>query len=285
MELSGNEVYTDSGLFLSLPTWCPNLTSPEARWTFGQYLEDGDDEPHTYFQASAGVGSNAQHHDGILSVSGLLIDEIVADEYNAQVPDQDRAESIVYELCFDLAHRYCKLESLALVTSFFRTITAGGRRACTRDYVSDSYLRFNLGLFFSKAPLGQRFRDLGCDEQLPLPADWYMDPHAHERYDQRPPAVERHYLGDATFVCTKGGRMGLVSRYARVGDLICVLFGCSSPVVLRPLGDVNSQHGSDKREVQYYHHMGEAYLDGFVHGEGIVEWREGRLQEQTFHIR
>jgi hypothetical protein len=59
-----------------------------------------------------------------------------------------------------------------------------------------------------------------------------------------------------------GDLLGLSPRYARVDDFVCILYGCSVPVILRP--PKNYPEGR-------WHLIGEAYVDGMMDGE--VFWR------------
>lgn len=68
--------------------------------------------------------------------------------------------------------------------------------------------------------------------------------------------------------------VGLAPPNAELGDLICVLFGCSVPVVLRPSVQ-ESQQG-------YYTFIGECYVDGMMNGE-VVSRRAG--QQEWFKLR
>lgn len=56
---------------------------------------------------------------------------------------------------------------------------------------------------------------------------------------------------------TEKGYLGMVSKGAQKGDLVCVLFGCNVPVVLRK---------QDERD-RAYAFVGECYLHGFMNGE------------------
>lgn len=70
---------------------------------------------------------------------------------------------------------------------------------------------------------------------------------------------------------SRNGRIGMVAEKAIKGDLVCVLVGCSVPVLLR-----ESEHGDSVTLI------GECFLDGCMDGSGL----EGRgLLERTFHIR
>jgi hypothetical protein len=69
---------------------------------------------------------------------------------------------------------------------------------------------------------------------------------------------------------TKDGYIGAVPEETQSGDLICVLFGCSVPVVLR------------KRSEAEYLFVGECYLHGFMDAEAIAMQVKGHLKAQDF---
>lgn len=58
---------------------------------------------------------------------------------------------------------------------------------------------------------------------------------------------------------------------ARGGDLVCVLFGCSVPVILW-----------DENETVKL--VGEAYVHGFIDGEAIGELKSGNVEERQWDI-
>jgi hypothetical protein len=57
-----------------------------------------------------------------------------------------------------------------------------------------------------------------------------------------------------------------------VGDIICVLFGCSLPVVLR-------------KKNGYYNFLGECYVHGIMEGEAVRALEKGEVESQLFSIR
>jgi len=65
---------------------------------------------------------------------------------------------------------------------------------------------------------------------------------------------------------TAGGRLGIVKKNVRPGDLICILFGCSVPVILRSDGDGSRQ----------YEFLGESYVHKVMDGEAAAKYRRGR---------
>jgi hypothetical protein len=67
------------------------------------------------------------------------------------------------------------------------------------------------------------------------------------------------------------GYIGAVPQGVQAGDLVCVLFACSVPVVLRKRAKDHS-----------YVFIGECYLHGFMDAEAIAYQVKGQLKEQTF---
>jgi hypothetical protein len=62
------------------------------------------------------------------------------------------------------------------------------------------------------------------------------------------------------FLSKEKGRFGLAPKRTREGDMICILYGCSVPVILR-------EHSTD-RDV-FYELIGEAYVHGLMDGEAM----------------
>jgi hypothetical protein len=87
-----------------------------------------------------------------------------------------------------------------------------------------------------------------------------------------------------TFWAKKTGRVpsdlvGLIPQRARFGDFVCVLYGCSVPVILR------RYHTPPGRP--YWRLLGDAYVDGIMNGELFQEWRPEFLQviEEDFELQ
>ena len=64
-------------------------------------------------------------------------------------------------------------------------------------------------------------------------------------------------------VTTRGGYLGLVPAAARCGDVVAVLMGCDTPLVLR-------------RRDGEYEVVGECYVHGIMHGEVIDMVTDGK---------
>lgn len=81
-----------------------------------------------------------------------------------------------------------------------------------------------------------------------------------------------HYLwASRAFAVTERGYMGFVRLGTRVGDGVCILYGCPSPLVIRP----------DKGE---YLLVGDCCFEGMMLGEMVKRQEEGEfvLQDFTF---
>jgi hypothetical protein len=67
------------------------------------------------------------------------------------------------------------------------------------------------------------------------------------------------------------GYCGLVPDHTEEGDMICVLFGCDVPVVLRQKAD-------------HYIFIGKCYVRGLVYGEAIEALERGNTNAERFEI-
>ena len=68
--------------------------------------------------------------------------------------------------------------------------------------------------------------------------------------------------------------LGLAPMKAKPGDLICILYGCSVPVVLRSFS-------SPETHDQYYEFIGECYVHGLMEAEAFdIQAAEKKLKEQ-----
>jgi hypothetical protein len=58
---------------------------------------------------------------------------------------------------------------------------------------------------------------------------------------------------------------GLGPRNVKVGDMVCIIFGCSVPVILSKI------HTESDHESTYYEFVGECYVHGVMDGEAVEE--------------
>jgi heterokaryon incompatibility protein (HET) len=127
--------------------------------------------------------------------------------------------------------------------------------------------------FFNNPPPSKPRKDLDVEDLLK--EDLHEDAISFLRVVRDTVWNRRAFRGIGDF----GELLGLSPRYARVDDYVCILYGCSVPVILRP-PPKNHPEGR-------WHLIGEAYVDGMMDGE--VFWRmsqgERTQREVTFIIR
>ena len=74
---------------------------------------------------------------------------------------------------------------------------------------------------------------------------------------------------DSNYQPVKSNCFGLAPHDSRAGDIVCVLFGCSVPVVLRKHEDSGVDH---------YKFIGECYIHGIMDGEAVEGFSGRRAQ-------
>lgn len=76
-----------------------------------------------------------------------------------------------------------------------------------------------------------------------------------------------------TLVLTKKGYLGLGPTNARKGDFVCILYGCSVPVIIRKYG-------------QGHRYVGESYIHGLMHGAAVDQQTlRDTMEEREFVLR
>ena len=70
------------------------------------------------------------------------------------------------------------------------------------------------------------------------------------------------------FLYTKDNNLGIATAKVEVGDVIALLFGSETPIVLRPLEELN-----------HYEFVADCYVHGFMDGEALVEARKDSQPE------
>jgi hypothetical protein len=71
---------------------------------------------------------------------------------------------------------------------------------------------------------------------------------------------------------TSSGNFGMGREDLEVGDIVCVLLGCSVPMVPRKMNG-------------YYNFLGECYVHGIMEGEVVGALEKGEVESQLFTIR
>jgi hypothetical protein len=80
-------------------------------------------------------------------------------------------------------------------------------------------------------------------------------------------------LEPLSFFASGKGHMGTGALHVQEGDQLCVIFGCSTPMILRPDADGT------------YQVVGSCYMYDLAPGVAVHELKEGALQTTTFRLR
>lgn len=86
--------------------------------------------------------------------------------------------------------------------------------------------------------------------------------------------LQKHFACNMMGRClllTEDGHIGLGSGFTAVDDVVVVPFGCSTPILLR-------QEGRKKE----YRYVGDVYIDGFMMGEAVEQWRSGQKELRKY---
>lgn len=130
-----------------------------------------------------------------------------------------------------------------------------------------------------------QFKDL-CDRLYKQAVDAFGDEYPdemplpfHERHEAESGVALRRFIGAMQkawsyrkFVITERGCMGFAQPGTRVGDGVCILHGCSVPLIVRP----------DEGE---YVIVGDCYLRGMMQGEMVSRQEDGEFPLENFKFK
>ncbi|KAL3422517.1 hypothetical protein PVAG01_06673 [Phlyctema vagabunda] len=119
--------------------------------------------------------------------------------------------------------------------------------------------------------------DLRPDDVIDLPAA----PNIAKKFLERVKGIlwQRRFTKVALKTSSKDSRrttFGLTPTSSEEGDIICVLFGCSVPVVLRKEGDGDAVH---------FTIIGECYVYGMMNGEAVTGSAFNEERSESFKLR
>lgn len=96
--------------------------------------------------------------------------------------------------------------------------------------------------------------NIGSSSPDPDLGEWFSESLLDRFFD----TIERMFF---RLMVTRNGHIGLVPERASKGDLVCVLIGCSVPVLLRQCKSCVGE--------ETFTFVGECFLDGFMEGQGL----------------
>jgi Heterokaryon incompatibility protein (HET) len=208
--------------------------------------------------------------DGSLRVMGILLGEII--ERSIRM-----ADGIILQECMRLlgARNGDKYGYAAQLPEFvWRTLCAN--RDCKGERAPSIYRKamFDLMQFGCKKGIGG-LTSIDTEELLGT----NMPPHTAEFLQNiREVVWNRRSFRGKTSNDRSSKIVGLIPQHAQEGDMICILYGCSVPVVIR-------KHF--RRDGSFYWQLiGEAYVHGYMEGEAICNMVDNTLsfEESEFEL-
>ena len=169
------------------------------------------------------------------------------------------------------------LQRLALIEAYWRTLIA--------DKVPYSWSSdWRQKPFDGKTDSGRAGRNVWR-----LYTNWREGVHKHDEWtffdpwqDMAFAALVKGASFGRRFMITERGFMGLAPAPASVGDMVCVVEGSQTPLVLAKVGHYEF-HNPDTPNLIDWHFVGDCYLHGIMDGEAWQNTEEG--EHESFLIR
>jgi hypothetical protein len=255
--------FSEDPNFHQLPTWVPDwensmmnkpVSKPYDVWT-------------SYFTAAGPTKGDftISPSGDILTFSAITIDEI--NEVGIPSPEFTTLETII--LIFH-NWRSVFLRSRREITyedheAFCKSVSCHTRLAPTphSELVHRTYQTF-----------ASLTRENDPSYPLDLELSSYADTYHPDMLPQRRELLYEHIFNamqGRRFMVLKNGTMGLGSPRIRRDDVVCVPFGCQTPVVVRREGD-------------YWVYVGDAYVEGYMYGRAINDLDAGRRRIERLEV-
>jgi len=258
-----------------LPSWVPNWT--RAPHNSGQ-TRVGLHNHDSLFLCSGDTLASFSFPDGglILRTKGILIDHIKA----VGVPFKKYGAPSEFLPAIEAFTDWRKLfvgfrdDSLAADAEFARTISCGNWRFESDDKYYDKLKAITS---LSERHSIRNTSDSDVNEAEELNNEDHVGLEEVPTTDDEKEEVvaiiaATLMMNRRRFLVSGSNRVGLAPWDAEIGDMICILFGCRFPVILRPRKD-------------HYTLIGEAYVDGIMDGELFSGSKGKEFSSDAFDIR
>ncbi|KAH8896493.1 hypothetical protein GQ53DRAFT_714195 [Thozetella sp. PMI_491] len=94
------------------------------------------------------------------------------------------------------------------------------------------------------------------------------------RPDDRRRFLQEHFgsrMMGRGFCLTVDGRLGMGTGFMAPGDVVIVPLGCDTPILVRPEGNKGE-----------YRFVGDVYVNGYMHGKAVEQWRDGHRDVRKY---
>ena len=229
--MSAVNVLQDGKSRMDRPSWVPDWLNPS----------DSEEWPHPFQKASGLTFSDLNYlGDGVLRVTGVIPTEIAGIQTIPVLKTYTDIAQVVVSLIAKNTSEGQDIRDCEILDAYCRTLCANCFSGCLVP-IYPGFPSFNEG--------SQTLHDL-LDSKLNMPI---FTP------------VNEKYLGcvgttlrGRTFFTTADGRIGVSARETQPGDQVCVILGCSLPLILR-----STERGQ-------YQIVGNCYVHGIMDGEALL---------------
>jgi hypothetical protein len=122
----------------------------------------------------------------------------------------------------------------------------------------------------------ERLPHLAIDRSL----ERYLNLQVGVKSDERRQFLQKNFgemmMGRCFFI-TKNNYLGMGTGFMLPGDKVVVPLGCSTPILLREL----KQKGTHKE----YQYVGDAYVNGYMHGKAVDDRKSNKRKEGKYVLR
>lgn len=249
-----------------LPTWAPNWASPSSTCP----VPYRHAVPQSVYSASGTRKADAHVSckDGILTARGVCISSVKAvGQISGMADKADYYHSIT------AFHAWYKFLTPKLGHGTEQSEDFSRLLLCDiidpEDLVGRTLSNFLLSVLGVIVKYGhQRWPDIAVDPRLTRFAESVAESESMVRSWVE--IISQIIFKRRLFITTQGD-LGPAEESTMDGDIVCILFGCSIPVVLREV------HG-------HYIYISDACVVGYMYGKGVDELEKGKFQPQTFEI-
>ncbi|KAH8670713.1 heterokaryon incompatibility protein-domain-containing protein [Ilyonectria robusta] len=267
-------------------------------WGMWQKTDSREPRPEDMYSAAGNVSPNFSFPgDGLLECEGFVLDSIAGLGARANGYFNWRQRSIQQAQGWKSVYGGRAETAAAIAQTLILGYVSGGQPAenrhsaamlhlpCTYDLGGPQFARRRWAWLLSQEDYYFRWELWrGANDTLKIgdiPLSSYFDddipPEAEEAdYNEVYGAFDRSCKERRLMLTGRGfvgwapdNMYGKPRDQIRVGDVICIIYGCSVPLVVRPL--------KDRWQV-----VGEAYVQGFMDGEALALLRSGGCAERVF---
>lgn len=251
-----------------MPSWIPQFHNKEYFYLLGF--------PNTVYRATPNTSPKVSLDPtgSVLTVEGAQIDVIATCSENLVPTDfrEPEAARLIIEAIWkqtgsdeDINSREQYPTGGSRLFAILQTLSG----ECFTTFVNYRPLNYDVCLADGTAWLFKTFsKSLDLDETFLQAAErgnWPSWEHS-----------ARNVCRGRKFVTTKKGYFALCPENARSGDVVCLLFGGPTAYCLRPIEQSDS--------LERFSLVGECYLQGFMHKEGMKLVDKGRLMARSFEL-